>query len=125
MSRLIPFSILSLLVMRSSVLGAPAPDQLLGKSVIISWTENRAIKAVGEDRLRTYPVNDQLSVYISVAGRVFVRSVREVGRRRTSLTQTRAPGEVSPDLKFASSGFQGPSLSPAIAIPKRSSPCVD
>lgn len=51
-------------------LAAPAPD-IVGKSVTVSWTENREIRAGGATR--SGPVSFQLSIYIGATGRPFAR----------------------------------------------------
>jgi hypothetical protein len=61
------------------------PKQLYGKSVIVSWTETRSQRAVGEQNFHPASVNLQRSVYVSTAGRVFSRTTATGsggGRRR-------------------------------------------
>jgi hypothetical protein len=50
-----------------------APRQLYGKSIVVSWVENRVQRVAGEAKWR--PVNIQVgeSVYVSTIGRLFSR----------------------------------------------------
>jgi hypothetical protein len=61
----------------SPVVAAPAPD-IVGKSVLVSWTENRQELVGGQ------PVNlatgYDLRIYISSAGRPFTRLLHSTGR---------------------------------------------
>ena len=50
---------------------AAAPAGLIGKSVVMSWTETRVQRPAGEVNWRSVNVSHTLSVYISSAGRVF------------------------------------------------------
>jgi len=54
--------------------GSAPPKQLYGKSVVVSWTETRSQRPVGEQNFRSVSVNLQRSVYVSTAGRVFSRT---------------------------------------------------
>lgn len=51
---------------------APGSD-LLGKSVLVSWTENRQQRTDGSE-VRAVTRNFQLQMYVSEAGRLFTRS---------------------------------------------------
>ena len=48
-----------------------APAALLGKSVVVSWSETRIQRIVGEANWRTVNASHELSVYVSSVGRVF------------------------------------------------------
>lgn len=50
-----------------------APAQLFGKSVVVTWTEERQQKLVGEEHLRNVLRNAEFSTYISAQGRLFSR----------------------------------------------------
>jgi hypothetical protein len=49
---------------------APAPD-IIGKSVVVNWSENRDVRINGTPRSGS--VSFQLSIYLSSAGRPFAR----------------------------------------------------
>jgi hypothetical protein len=70
-----------------------APKQLYGKTVVISTTENRTHHAAGGGNPVGITASSVLSVYISAAGRPFVRSDRTigVGRRVRSKAIDTAP----------------------------------
>lgn len=50
-----------------------APASIYGKSVVVTWTEERQQKIVGEEHMRNVLRNAQFSVYISDQGRPFSR----------------------------------------------------
>src|SRR5258708_3243648 len=52
---------------------AGAPAGLQGKSVVVSWTETRTQRFVGEGDFRTVNGAITLSVYVGTTGRVFSR----------------------------------------------------
>jgi hypothetical protein len=62
---------------------APAP--LYGKSIMVSWAENRVEQKVGENQI-THPVRGyDLSIYVSSAGRISSRLTAEKIGGRNSL----------------------------------------
>jgi hypothetical protein len=52
---------------------AAPPAGLKGKSVVVSWTEARVQREVGESAFRNVTAGHDLRVYVSGAGRVFSR----------------------------------------------------
>ncbi len=71
---LLSMSLLSMSLL--TLLSAPAlaaPAQLYGKSVVITWTEERQQKIVGEEAMRNVGRSGEFSVYISDQGRTFSR----------------------------------------------------
>jgi hypothetical protein len=54
---------------------AAAPRQLYGKSVVVSWSESRMMRRVGEERFRSVVAGFEHSLYVSRAG-VFNRLTR-------------------------------------------------
>ncbi len=50
-----------------------APTSLYGKSVVLTWSEVSQQRFVGEGSFHTVSRNVNLSVYVSSAGRVFIR----------------------------------------------------
>src|SRR5215211_4499710 len=83
----------SLLVMllATQAHAAGAPEALKGKSVIVTWTETRQQRHVGEPNFYSVNASASLSVYISTAGRAFSR--RTNSTRAGSGSIERAPGE--------------------------------
>jgi hypothetical protein len=59
-----------------------APSQLYGKSVIVSWTEDRVQTTDRDAQPTSVTGSGQLSVYISEAGRPFSRVSMSVSNRR-------------------------------------------
>jgi hypothetical protein len=60
-----------------------APSELLGKSVVVTWSENRTQKVGDDPTMRNMNIGFTSSIYISSAGRAF---------RRTSVQSPRAAG---------------------------------
>jgi hypothetical protein len=50
-----------------------APSELLGKSVVVMWGETRMQRNVGQPNFREVAASQTLSVYVSSAGRAFIR----------------------------------------------------
>lgn len=61
---------------------ASAPAQLRGKSIIVSWSEERVQRDVGEANFRSATRGFEFRVYISAAGRVFSR-LTAINRKRS------------------------------------------
>jgi hypothetical protein len=80
MSVRIPAAILVLAMTASGALAAPS--QLYGKSVVVSWTENRMQTTDYSDTPVPKTASGRLSVYISDKGRAFSRVSMSVERRR-------------------------------------------
>lgn len=58
-----------------------APKQLYGKSIVITWAEERVQKLPGNTNLDYTPVHAELSIYVSDIGRVFNRLTMAVSVR--------------------------------------------
>lgn len=75
---------------QAPALAAPAPD-LVGKSLALSWTEDRQQK-VPTGELRNVAVSFNLSIYVSGAGRPFTRLTSVGGGGASSNDQVGAQG---------------------------------
>lgn len=64
-----------------------APAQVYGKSIVVTWTEERQQKLVGEANLRNVLRNAEFSVYISAQGRPFSRMRYSFANNRGTLRQ--------------------------------------
>jgi len=83
---------------------AAAPPQLYGKSVVVSWSEARSERAIGDQGgFRPVVVSRQMSTYISTAGRPFNRIVNSHGGKSGGNEQVGASGHFTLE-------FQGHSL---------------
>lgn len=76
----IPAAILVLAITTSTAFAAPA--QLYGRSVVVSWTENRMQTTDISDTPVAKTASGQLLVYVSDKGRAFSRVSMSVDRRR-------------------------------------------
>jgi hypothetical protein len=93
------------LLMLPQLAEAAAPSQLHGKSVVISLNEARVSRPASGGQTSTATAQMQLSVYVSEAGRPFVRSHRTMttGKRGTqSKDIDTAPGGGSIGVSTAS-----------------------
>jgi hypothetical protein len=66
-------SLVLLFLLPATADAASAPPPLLGKSVVVSWSEQRVQRAVGVLETHQRGVSFDLSVYISGNGRIFNR----------------------------------------------------
>jgi hypothetical protein len=81
-----------------------APKELYGKSIAVAWTEAHTQRFESEQQVRTTGTSVQMSIYISTAGRPFVRVINtsvydhnfheQSGVSRGRVTET-APGEAA------------------------------
>lgn len=83
-----------------------APSQLYGKSVIVTWTEERQQRVNGEDAIRNVGRNGQFSVYLSSTGKPFSRMGYSFAGKRGLKSGKRdaVGGEGSGNRKVAFSG---------------------
>lgn len=85
-----PISLLVMLL-ATQAHAAGAPEALKGKSVVVTWTETRQQRYVGQPNFYSVNGSVSMSVYVSTAGRVFSR--RTMSTRSGSGTIEQAPGE--------------------------------
>jgi hypothetical protein len=69
---LFSFFLLSFLPGQSQALAAPDAD-VLGKSVVVRWTENRQQRINNSPELRAVTVGFELQIYVGATGRAFTR----------------------------------------------------
>lgn len=91
MSRNLIVAVAVFLSAGSNVAQAGPPSQLLGKSVVVNWSETRSQREDDNPEFHTVNASHTLSVYISAAGRVFSRQVNST--RAGSGAMNQAPGQ--------------------------------
>ena len=102
-------AIIALSVISSGALAAP--PQLYGKSVIVSWQEDRQ-QTTGQDaQIRSISASGEFSVYISDAGRPFSRFAMTVSSARGRRTGTRTNDAVQGEGSARSFNFHGSAMS--------------
>lgn len=79
------------LLASATVAEAGPPAQLLGNSVVIDWTDTRSQRDGDNPEYHTVSGSHTLSVYISTAGRTFIRQVNRT--RAGSGRRDQAPGQ--------------------------------
>jgi hypothetical protein len=82
-----------------------APQALYGKSVVVSWTEQRMQRRQGEGEFRPATRQGEFSVYVSSAGRIFNRA-RMTNPRRGRSGETERIG----DTKNRNIVFEGSTM---------------
>ncbi|MGO4716582.1 hypothetical protein [Bradyrhizobium sp. 2TAF24] len=86
-----------------------APQQLYGKSVIITWTEERQQKPLGESEIRAVGAAGELDLYVSEQGRNFSRMRFTVPNARGRL-KSGSRDQVSGENKARHFNFSGTTL---------------
>jgi hypothetical protein len=76
----------------SAAVAGPAPD-IVGKSVLVNWTDSMQIQRA--DGSMNVAVRRELRIYISSAGRPFVRGTATTGRGSSTSEQVGASGTTS------------------------------
>lgn len=94
------------LIMAGSAMAQHAPSALRGKSVTVSWTENRMQRAADQENFRPRSVPQTLQIYISTEGRTFERRIAS-RRGRSGSREGIGGGAVA---KNSRSTFQGHAL---------------
>jgi hypothetical protein len=87
-----------------------APRQLYGKSVIVTWQEDRRQSTTMDAQPTSITASAELSVYISDIGRPFSRVTMNVSSARGSSTRMRRTDAVQGDGSARSIGFSGSML---------------
>ncbi len=72
-------TLLTLAITPIGARAAPAPAALLGKSIVLTWSETRQQRRLGDQNFQSVNAGHNLSMYISTAGRVFVRQTIRTG----------------------------------------------
>src|SRR5215472_16156469 len=57
----------------SDLAHAAPPQQLVGKSVVVTWNESRIQRTVGQAEFRSVQASHVMSLYVGESGRVFSR----------------------------------------------------
>jgi hypothetical protein len=98
-----------LLIVSTGVHAQTAPAALRGKSVVVSWVEDRSLRFVGEPAFRDTRTPRSMSIYISTEGRPFARTSVIPGNQAGSADYVGVTG-VSRAGGTRQIGFQGRSL---------------
>jgi hypothetical protein len=93
------------IVLLSAMGSQAAPKELYGKSIIVSWGENRIQREVGEASFRSVSAQHEFRVYISTAGRLFSRLTNSTRRGAGSRQEVGGAGATR-----VASQFQGQTM---------------
>jgi hypothetical protein len=96
-----------MLAMPSSAFAVP--QQLYGKSIIVSWREDRQQKFPDEKQMRSVGAFAEFNVYISELGRAFSRVRFSVANKRGKL-KSGSKDEVSGENSHRNIGFHGTTM---------------
>jgi hypothetical protein len=83
-----------------------APQQLLGKSLVVNWTEHRLQRREGRGEFRPRSIPQLLQIYISTEGRIFERRTA-TSHRGSGSRESVGAGAMG---RQADTSFQGRSL---------------
>jgi hypothetical protein len=103
-------SCLMLLALPAAALAQSAPAAMRGKSVVVTWSENRTQRFVGEQQVRHLQVGYTMSVYVSSAGRPFSRLTATMPRGGSGSAEHVGAGGRSSSGGARQVQFQGRSL---------------
>ncbi len=65
----------------TTILAASAPMQLRGKSIVVTWTEDRLQRRASEGQFKSRQIPQTLTIYISSKGNLFSRRAATGGAR--------------------------------------------
>ena len=72
----------SLVLSLSALAAGGTPPEARGKSVVVTWTEDRVQRFLGTDGQRQVHADISMTAYVSTAGRIFNRiTIQVIGRR--------------------------------------------
>ena len=86
-----------------------APQQLYGKSIMVSWREDRQQKVPGEEQMRSVGAFAEFNVYISDLGRAFSRIRLSVANKHGRL-KSGSRDEVAGENSLRNIGFHGTTM---------------
>lgn len=67
-------------VFPAAAFAGPAPKQLYNKSIMVNWVES-TVQRAADGRTNQPQINSQRTIYVSSAGRLFVRGSRNINMR--------------------------------------------
>jgi hypothetical protein len=94
----------TLALLLPTIAHAGPPKELYGKSIVVTWTESREQRPVGDPNWRTVNGTETFDIYVSEAGRVFNRMTAQTPGGRAS-----GKGQIAGEGK-RSVNFSGHSL---------------
>jgi hypothetical protein len=94
----------------SDAVEALPPQSLLGKSVVVTWSESRVQRAEGEANFKEVHATHNMSVYVGSSGRIFSRltNTMGLGSGRIDHIQERSAG--APKFRERATTFSGQSM---------------
>jgi hypothetical protein len=99
-----------LATMNSSNAVEGSPQQLLGKSVVVTWNENRIQRAEGESKFREVNATQSMSIYIGSSGRIFSRLTNTVGSNSGRIDHVQEQSAGDPNVRKRVTTFNGRSM---------------
>ena len=102
------FSIVA--TMNTSMAVEGPPQQLLGKSIVVTWAENRIQRVVGDSKFREVNAEHNMSIYIGSSGRIFSRLTNTVGPNSGRLDHVQEHSAGDPNVRKRVTTFAGQSM---------------
>ena len=93
-----------ILLVSTGLVRAEPPSQLYGKSVVVTWTDTRSQRDGDNPEFHTVSGSHVLTVYVSTAGRLFIRQINTT--QAGSGHRDQAPG----DKGVRTAVFEGQSM---------------
>lgn len=101
--------IITLVNLTASVEAAP-PPQLLGKSVVVTWSESRIQRSENHPNFRPVSASHKLSPYIGSSGRVFSRQTNTTRSGSASTEQVQGQSGANTNSQTRVPTFSGRSM---------------
>ena len=86
------------------------PQQLLGKSVVVTWSENRIQRVEGESKFREVNATHNMSIYIGSSGRIFSRLTNTMGSGSGRIDHIQEQSAGDPNVRKRVTTFNGQSM---------------
>jgi hypothetical protein len=90
---------ITILIASMGTLRANPPAQLRGKSIIVTWSESRIQRHVGEADFKPVQATLDMSAYVSTAGRVFSRFTPTTRAGTASSEQIQGQPKPTPEYR--------------------------
>jgi hypothetical protein len=103
-------SVFSVVATMTPSMAEGPPQQLLGKSIVVTWAENRIQRVQGESKFREVNAEHNMSIYIGSSGRIFSRLTNTVGANSGRLDHVQEHSAGDPNVRKRVTTFAGQSM---------------
>jgi hypothetical protein len=92
-------------------------QQLLGKSVVVTWSESRVQRDEGDAKFKSVHATQNLGIYVGTSGRVFSRMTFTTGLGSGRAEHVQEQSAADPKLRERATTFSGQSMT--VVLPFR------